>query len=134
MTSGYEAKAGVFFATIDKNLGHKGIIPFLLSFDTPGVMLGRKEEKLGVRASSTCDIILQDVRVPKQNVIGELGTGFSIAMKQLQLGRIGVASQALGIAQASLDLAVKHACERRIFGQQLIDIQLVKVCKLFTQN
>lgn len=90
-------------------------------------MLGRKEDKLGVRASSTCDIILQDVRVPKENILGEIGQGFSLAMKQLQLGRIGVASQALGIAQASLDLAVKHACDRKIFGQNLIDIQLVKV-------
>lgn len=90
-------------------------------------MLGRKEDKLGVRASSTCDIILQDVRVPKENVLGEIGQGFSIAMKQLQLGRIGVASQALGIAQASLNLAIEHACDRKIFGQHLIDIQLVKV-------
>lgn len=90
-------------------------------------MLGRKQDKLGIRASSTCDIILQDARVPKQNILGEIGAGFELAMKQLQVGRIGVASQALGIAQAALDLAVAHACDREIFGQHLIDIQLVKV-------
>lgn len=126
VTSGYEAKAGIFFATIDKALGHKGIVAFVVPFDAPGMMLGRKEEKLGVRASSTCDIILQDVRVPVANIIGEVGEGFAIAMKQLQVGRIGIASQALGIAQAALDLSVKYASDRRIFGQHLIDIQMIK--------
>lgn len=106
MTSGYEAKAGVFFATIDKDLSHKGITAFLIPFDTPGVMLGRKEDKLGIRATSTCDIVLQDVRVPKNYVLGKVGSGFEIAMHQLQLARIGVAAQALGIGASHTDYNV----------------------------
>lgn len=127
VTSGYEAKAGVFFATIDKGLSHKGITAFLIPFDTPGVMLGRKEDKLGIRATSTCDIVLQDVRVPKKNVLGSVGTGFEIAMHQLQLGRIGVAAQALGIGQASLDLAINYGLKRELFGKHLTDLQLIRV-------
>lgn len=98
-----------------------------MPISSAGVSLGRREEKMGIKASSTCDIILNDVRVPRNNVIGNLGEGFSIAMAQLQLARIGVAAQALGIGQAALDLAVNYANQRNMFGKQLIDLQLVKV-------
>lgn len=128
VTSGYEAKAGVFFATTDKNKGHKGINAFLIPLDSPGVELGVREEKLGIRASSTCDIILNNVHVPKSNVIGPMGSGFEIAMRQLQLGRIGVAAQAIGIGRAAFELAVDYANERTAFGEKLADKQLVKVC------
>lgn len=86
---------------------------------------------MGIRASSTCDIILDNVKVSRHNVIGELGEGFTIAMAQLQSARIGVAAQALGIAQAALDLAVDYAHNRYVFGKHLSDMQLVKVCVLF---
>lgn len=130
ITSGYEAKAGVFFATTDQNAGHKGITAFLVSFDTPGVKLGQREDKLGIRATSTCDIILQDVRLPKENVIGGLGNGFKIAMNQLQIGRIGVASQALGIGQAAFELALNYASTRTVLGGKLSEKQLVKVISI----
>lgn len=89
VTSGAEAKAGVFFTCTDKSKGHKGITAFIVPLDAPGVELGQREEKLGIRASSTCDIILNNVQLPHTNVIGGVGSGFEIAMRQLQLGRIG---------------------------------------------
>lgn len=92
-----------------------------------GVSLGRREDKMGIRASSTSDICLDKVYVPRANVVGTIGQGFAIAMTQLQLARVGVAAQALGIAQAALDVAVEYAAQRRMFGQQLIDLQMVKV-------
>lgn len=88
--------------------------------------LGPKDDKMGIRGTSTCNIILQDYRVHKSNVLGSIGEGFQIAMTQLQLARIGVSSQALGIAQASLDLAVSYANNRHLFGKQMIELQLVK--------
>lgn len=100
---------------------------FIVPFDLAGVTRGRREEKMGIRASSTCDISLSNVRVSGKHVVGELGEGFSIAMAQLQEARIGVAAQALGIAQAALDLAVDYAHKRILFGKQLSDMQLVKV-------
>lgn len=127
ITSAYEAKAAVIFARIDQNVAQRGITAFLVDLRSPGVRLSPKEEKLGIRATSTSDIILEGVRVPRSNVIGKIGEGFKMAMSQMQLGRIGVAAQALGIGQAALDLAVDYACERKTFGYPLIDKQLVKV-------
>lgn len=127
VTSGVEAEAGVVFATLDRSLKHKGITAFIVPFNLVGVTRGRREEKMGIRASSTCDIRLCDVRVPSRHMVGEMGEGFSIAMEQLQEARIGVAAQALGIAQAALDLAVEYAHKRILFGKQLSEMQLVKV-------
>lgn len=127
VTSACEAKAGVFFAHTDKSKGHAGITAFLVPLDTPGVEIGPREEKLGIRASSTCDIILNDVHLPETSVIGGIGNGFKIAMRQLQLGRIGVASQAIGIGQGALDLAKQYSMERTVLGERLCDKQLVKV-------
>lgn len=126
MTSGYEAKAGVFFAVTNITKNHHGISAFLIPLDAPGIELGKREEKLGIRASSTCDIILNNVRVPKENLIGSPGAGFKIAMQQLQLGRIGVAAQAIGIGRGAFDLAVKYARKRTVLGEKLADKQLVK--------
>lgn len=92
-----------------------------------GIELGPQEEKLGIRASSTCDIILKNVQLPHTSVIGEIGSGFEIAMRQLQLGRIGVAAQAIGIGQAAFELAVRYSYQRTVFGERLCDKQLVKV-------
>lgn len=127
VTSGHEAKAGVFFAVLDKSAWHKGIAAFLVPLNADGVEIQAKEEKLGIRATSTCDIALNNVRVPQENLIGNEEMGFEIAMLQLQLGRIGVGSQALGIAQAAFELAVQYARKRTIFGEKLSDKQLVKV-------
>lgn len=153
VTSGKEAKAGVIFATVDKKLNHKGIagepksilynlismfsffhLAFVVPFNEKGLSLGRREDKMGIRASSTCDVTLDDVRVSNKNRLGDIGEGFVIAMEQLQLARIGVAAQALGIAQASLDLAVSYAIDRSLFGKQLLDMQLVKVRSEFNKN
>lgn len=98
-----------------------------MPLDTAGVELGPSEEKLGIRASSTCDIVLNNVQLPDSNVVGEIGNGFEIAMRQLQLGRIGVAAQAIGIGQAAFELATKYAAQRTTFGERLSDKQLVKV-------
>lgn len=130
VTSGVEAKAGVVFATVDSSLKHKGITAFIVPFDTTGVSRGKREEKMGIRASSTCDIHLRNVRVSSKQMVGEMGEGFSIAMAQLQEARIGVAALALGIAQAALDLAVDYSHKRILFGNPQSELQLVKVSDL----
>lgn len=127
VTSASEADAGIIFATVDKQRGHKGITAFIVPFNVPGLSIGRKEGKMGIKATSTCSLVLQDVRVPRANVIGNIGEGFSIAMNQLQLARVGVAAQAIGIGQASMDLAVSYAKSRNLFGNKLADMQLTKV-------
>lgn len=93
----------------------------------PGIELGQREDKLGIRASSTCDIILRDVKIPRNFIVGEIGNGFEIAMRQLQLGRIGVAAQSIGIARAAFELAVKYSYNRVVFKERLCEKQLVKV-------
>lgn len=102
ITNGYESTASVVFATTDKSLKHKGISAIIVPKPTKGLELGKKEDKLGIRGSSTCSLIFEDCEVPKENVLGEPGFGFKIAMMTLDAGRIGIASQALGIAQVTL--------------------------------
>lgn len=105
ITNAHDAHLGVVFATTNKALKHKGISAFIVDMKSPGVVLGKKEDKLGIRASSTGTVSFEDCKVPKENLLGSLGEGFKIAMTTLDGGRIGVAAQALGIAQASLDCA-----------------------------
>lgn len=119
ITNGYEAEAAVVFATTNKSLKHKGISAFIVPKNTPGFSLGKKEDKLGIRGSSTCQLIFEDCEIPKENLLGEPGFGFKIAMKTLDAGRIGIASQALGIAQASLECAVDYANKRVAFGKPI---------------
>lgn len=107
ITNAHEADYGVVFATTDKSKKHKGISAFIVDMKAPGVVLGKKEDKLGIRGSSTSTVSFEDCRIPKANLLGELGAGFKIAMNTLDGGRIGVASQALGIAHGSLDCAVE---------------------------
>lgn len=116
ITNAHEATLSVVFASTDKQAGNRGISAFIVPTDTPGFSLGAKEDKLGIRASSTANLILEDVRVPKDHLLGQQGQGFKIAMMTLDAGRIGIASQALGIAQAALDCAVKYSGERKAFG------------------
>ncbi|KAJ8934063.1 hypothetical protein NQ318_012494 [Aromia moschata] len=127
VTSGTEGKAAVVFATIDKSLKHKGITAFIVPLPTPGLSLGKKEDKLGIRASPTCNLILEDVRVPKENVLGVMGGGFKIAMEQLDNARVGIAAQALGIAQAALEVAVEYASQRKAFRKPINKFQAVKL-------
>uniref|UniRef100_A0A8C9M853 Short-chain specific acyl-CoA dehydrogenase, mitochondrial n=1 Tax=Panthera tigris altaica TaxID=74533 RepID=A0A8C9M853_PANTA len=104
--------------------GGKGA--FLVPMPTPGLTLGKKEDKLGIRASSTANLIFEDCRIPKDNLLGELGMGFKIAMQTLDMGRIGIAAQALGIAQAALDCAVNYAENRKAFGAPLTKLQSIQ--------
>ncbi|XP_045477816.1 short-chain specific acyl-CoA dehydrogenase, mitochondrial-like [Harmonia axyridis] len=127
VTSGTEGKAAVVFATVDKKLKHRGITGFLIPMPTPGLSLGKKEDKLGIRASSTCNLILEDVRVPIENVLGNPGDGFKMAMMQLDKARVGIAAQALGIAQSALEVAMEYSGQRKAFGQPICNLQAVKL-------
>jgi alkylation response protein AidB-like acyl-CoA dehydrogenase len=106
---------------------HKGISAFIVPTDAEGFSLGAKEDKLGIRASSTANLIMENVRLPGDALLGELGQGFKIAMQTLDGGRIGVAGQALGIASASIDCAVKYALERQAFGKPIADFQMIQL-------
>eukprot|EP00567_Pseudictyota_dubia_P005634 CAMPEP_0197445832 /NCGR_PEP_ID=MMETSP1175-20131217/10949_1 /TAXON_ID=1003142 /ORGANISM="Triceratium dubium, Strain CCMP147" /LENGTH=494 /DNA_ID=CAMNT_0042976851 /DNA_START=72 /DNA_END=1556 /DNA_ORIENTATION=+ len=126
ITNAHESSAAVIFATTDKSLKHKGISAFIVPFDSPGFSLGAKEDKLGIRASSTSNLIFDDVRIPADHLLGEPGMGFKIAMQVLDGGRIGVAGQALGIASAAIDCAAKYALERKAFGKPISDLQSIQ--------
>ncbi|XP_022831790.1 short-chain specific acyl-CoA dehydrogenase, mitochondrial [Spodoptera litura] len=126
ITNGYESKASVVFATTDKSLKHKGISAFIVPKPIKGLELGKKEDKLGIRGSSTCSLMFEDCHIPKENILGQPGLGFKIAMMTLDAGRIGIASQALGIAQASLDVAAEYASKRMAFGKPIMKLQSIQ--------
>lgn len=121
-----EASGGLIFATIDKSLKHKGITAFLTAKDVPGLAIAKKESKMGMRATSTCQVTLDEVAVPQSQVLGAPGGGFRIAMESLDNGRIGIAAQATGIAQAALELAVDYAEKRVAFGKRLSQLQMIQ--------
>ncbi|EAX47958.1 acyl-CoA dehydrogenase domain protein [Thermosinus carboxydivorans Nor1] len=125
ITNAGEAEIYVIFAMTDKSKGVKGISAFILEKGMPGFTFGKKEHKMGIRSSQTMELIFQDVKVPKENLLGKEGEGFKIAMTTLDGGRIGVAAQALGIAQAALDYAVKYAKERVQFGKPIAANQAI---------
>lgn len=120
--AGY-AHVYVIFAMTDKALGNKGISAFIVEEGTPGFSIGKKEQKLGIRGSATCELVFEDCRIPLENLLGKEGKGFGIAMKTLDGGRIGIASQALGIAQGAMDETVKYTKERKQFGQSIAKFQ-----------
>jgi len=126
ITNAHESGATVIFATTNKSLKHKGISAFIVPLDAEGFSLGAKEDKLGIRASSTSNLIFENVRIPKDNLLGKEGEGFKIAMQTLDGGRIGVAGQALGIASASIDCAVNYALERNAFGKPISSLQSIQ--------
>jgi len=128
VTSASHADFFVVFARTSKEPGKKarGITAFLVERTYPGFRVSKKEEKLGIRASSTCELVFEDCRVPKQNVLGEVGKGFMIAMDTLDGGRIGIASQAVGIARAARDAAVKYAKERKQFGRAIAEFEAIQ--------
>jgi short/branched chain acyl-CoA dehydrogenase len=122
------AEAGVFivFANANPDAGYKGITAFIIERDFPGFQVGRKEDKTGIRASSTCELILEDCRVPKENVLGEPGKGYKIAIETLNEGRIGIGAQMLGVARGALEHAIAYTKERKQFGQRVADFQGVQ--------
>lgn len=126
ITNAFESEAGVVMATTDKNLKHKGISCIIVPKPLPGFELGKKEDKLGIKGSSTCALMFDNCKVPKENLLGEPGSGFKIAMMSLDAGRIGIAGQALGIAQASLEVAAEYASKRTSFGQTLLKFQMIQ--------
>lgn len=113
----------VILAMTDKSQGTRGITAFIVEADTPGFSIGKKELKLGIRGSATCELIFENCRVPKENMLGKPGKGFGIAMKTLDGGRIGIAAQALGIAQGAIDETVKYTKERKQFGKSIANFQ-----------
>jgi butyryl-CoA dehydrogenase/short/branched chain acyl-CoA dehydrogenase len=123
ITNGKEANLFIVFATLDPALGYKGITAFIVEKDFPGFTVGKKEDKLGIRASSTCELILEDCRVPAANVLGEKGKGYKIAIETLNEGRIGIGAQMIGVARGAWEYALKYAQERKQFGKLLSDFQ-----------
>ena len=113
----------VVIAMTDKSLGNKGISAFIVEKDTPGFTIGKKERKMGIRGSATCELIFENCRIPKENLLGKEGQGFKIAMQTLGGGRIGIASQAIGIAQGAIDECVKYVMERKQFGKKIGQMQ-----------
>ena len=126
ITNAKEAGLFIVFATLDPAAGYKGITAFLVEKDTPGFEVGKKEDKLGIRASSTCELIFNDCVVPAAQVLGEPGNGYKIAIETLNEGRIGIGAQMLGLASGAWGHAVKWAKERRQFGKTLVEFQAMQ--------
>ena len=123
ITNGKEAGLFILFATVDAAKGYKGITAFLIEKNFPGFTVGKKEDKLGIRASSTCELILEDCRVSKENVLGEVGKGYKIAIETLNEGRIGIGAQMLGVARGAWEYAAKYSQERVAFGKPIAEFQ-----------
>jgi butyryl-CoA dehydrogenase/short/branched chain acyl-CoA dehydrogenase len=126
ITNAAEAEIFLVFATIDLSAGYRGITCFLLERQMSGFQVGKKEDKLGIRASSTCELILDDVRVAREQVMGEAGKGYKVAIETLNEGRIGIAAQMLGLAEGALGHALRHSRERKQFGKRIGDFQGVQ--------
>jgi alkylation response protein AidB-like acyl-CoA dehydrogenase len=126
ITNAKEAGIFLIFATLDPAAGYKGITAFIVEKDFPGFTVGKKEDKLGIRASSTCELILEECRVPAANVLGEAGKGYKIAIETLNEGRIGIGAQMLGLAQGAWNCAAKYALERKQFGKAIAEFQAVQ--------
>ncbi len=122
------AEAGLFlvFANADPAEGYRGITAFLVDRATPGLAVGKKEDKLGIRASSTCEVVFDDCRVSKDNVLGEVGKGYKVAIETLNQGRIGIAAQMTGLAQGALDHALAYSNQRKQFGKRIAEFQGVQ--------
>jgi alkylation response protein AidB-like acyl-CoA dehydrogenase len=126
ITNGNEAEIFLLFATIDPEAGYKGITAFIVEKGFAGLTVGKKEDKLGIRASSTTELILDNCKVPKENVLGEVGKGYKVSIETLNEGRIGIAAQMLGIAQGAYEAALKYTAEREQFGSALNSFQGVQ--------
>src|SRR5438477_12522412 len=126
ITNAVEASLFIVFANAYPEQGYKGITAFLVERDFPGFAVGKKEDKLGIRASSTCELVLEDCLVPKGNVLGEAGKGYKIAIETLNEGRIGIGAQMAGVARGAWEYASKYAQERKQFGKTIADFQAIQ--------
>ena len=126
ITNGNEADLFIVFATIDPAAGYRGITAFVVERGFPGFTVGKKEDKLGIRASSTCELILEDCRIPRENVLGEIGKGYKTAIETLNEGRIGIGAQMIGLAKGALQHAIAYTKERKQFGKSIADFQAVQ--------
>jgi alkylation response protein AidB-like acyl-CoA dehydrogenase len=126
ITNGNEADLFIVFATVNPDAGYRGITAFLVERGQAGFTVGKKEDKLGIRASSTCELLFEDCAVPRDRVLGDAGKGYKIAIETLNEGRIGIGAQMIGIAQAAVDHAVRYTKERRQFGKAIAEFQAVQ--------
>ena len=126
ITNAHEAGLFIVFATVNPEAGYRGISAFLVERGFPGFTVGKKEDKLGIRASSTCELLLEECQVPRANVLGELGKGYKVAIETLNEGRIGIGAQMVGLAQGALDAAIHYTKERKQFGKAIADFQGVQ--------
>ena len=126
ITNGNEAEIFILFATVDPNAGYKGITAFIVEKQFEGFSVGKKEDKLGIRASSTTELILDNCKVPKENVLGEVGKGYKVSIETLNEGRIGIGAQMVGIAQGAFECALKYTQEREQFGQPIANFQAIQ--------
>ncbi len=126
ITNANEADIFIVFATVNPEAGYRGITAFIVERGTPGFTVGKKEDKLGIRASSTCELIFDDCRVPKANVLGEVGKGYKVAIETLNEGRIGIGAQMLGLAVGALEHTIKYTKERKQFGKAIAEFQGVQ--------
>jgi butyryl-CoA dehydrogenase len=135
ISNGGVSEIALVWAQTDRDLKHKGITCFIVERGTPGFIVGAEEKKLGIRGSNTTELHFENCRVPKANLLGALGEGFKIAMQTLDGGRIGIASQALGIGQACIDASIKYSHERQVFSKPLSEIQTVqfKIADMVTE-
>ena len=126
ITNGNEADIFLVFATIDPEAGYRGITAFVVERGMAGFAVGKKEDKLGIRASSTCELILEDCRVPGTNVLGEIGKGYKTAIETLNEGRIGIGAQMIGLAKGALEATIRYTKERKQFGKAIAEFQAVQ--------
>jgi alkylation response protein AidB-like acyl-CoA dehydrogenase len=126
ITNAAEADIFLVFANADPTKGYRGITAFIVERDTPGFSVGKREDKLGIRASSTCELILDDCFVPQNRVLGEIGKGYKVALETLNDGRIGIGAQMIGVAQGALECAIRYTRERKQFGKTLSSFQAVQ--------
>lgn len=126
ITNANEADIFLVFANVNQELGYKGITAFVVERGTEGLSISKKENKLGIRASSTCEVLLEDCKIPKENILGEYGKGYKVAIETLNEGRIGIGAQMIGIAQGAFDAALEYVKERKQFGKAISDFQGVQ--------
>lgn len=126
ITNGGEAGIFIVFAYTDKDLKHKGISAFIIERDTPGFTLGKHEDLMGIRATANCELIFEDAKIPKENLLGKEGDGFKICMNTLDVSRIDIGAQAVGIAQGALEEAIKYSKERKAFGQLISNFEMIQ--------
>jgi alkylation response protein AidB-like acyl-CoA dehydrogenase len=126
ITNGNEANLFIVFANVNPDAGYRGITAFLVERGSNGFVVGKKEDKLGIRASSTCELLFEECRVPRANVLGEVGKGYKVAIETLNEGRIGIGAQMIGLAQGALDHTIKYTRERKQFGKPIAEFQAVQ--------